>query len=188
MIIVNPSDTIYVIDASLSMGKGYADFRPNKLAAVVRLISQVAMRKIHVRKDRVGLVVFYGLAFPVLPPTENTEAVMRSLSLITKTGEGSALGDAIIEAAKLLRGSHRRKEIVVLTDGDLNMGAPLELAIVFAVNTGNNLCIITIGQREKIKISSQLATLAKSKLIEWRHADNVREAIASLFECSGVQP
>ena len=185
---MDPSDTIYVIDASLSMGKGYADFRPNKLAAVVSLISKVAMLKIQVKKDRVGIVVFYGLAFPVLPPTENAEAVMRSLSLIMKTGEGSALGDAIIEAAKLLRGSHRRKEIIVLSDGDLNMGAPLELAILFAVNTGSNLCIITIGQREKIKISTQLAILTKSKLIEWRHVENVREALANLFECSGVQP
>ncbi len=68
------------------------------------------------------------------------------------------------------------------------MGAPLELAILFAVNTGSNLCIITIGQREKIKISTQLAILTKSKLIEWRHVENVREALASLFECSGVQP
>lgn len=183
---MEPTDTIYVIDASLSMGRGYSDFRPNKLTAVVNLVSKAGIRKIQVRRDRVGIVVFYGLAFPVLPPTDDPEALMRSLSLITNTGEGSALGDAIIEAAKLLRGSHRAKEIIVLTDGDLNMGAPLELAVLFSWNTGSRLCIITIGQKEKIKVARNLEVLAKSRLLEWRHAESVKEALTILFECSGV--
>lgn len=184
---MEPADTVYVIDASLSMGKGYADFRPSKLVAIISLVSKVAARKIELKRDRVGIVAFYGLAFPILPPTGNVEAVMRSLSLLTRTGEGSAPGDAIIEAVKLLRGTHRKKEIILLTDGDLNMGAPLELATVFAVNSGVKPCIITIGQRDKIRIAGTLTLLSKASLIEWRHAETNKEALNSLFECSGVQ-
>lgn len=182
------TDTIYVIDASLSMRKAHADFRPNKLLAIVNLVSKAAARKIQELKGRVGLVAFYGIAFPILPPTDRLEAVMRSLSLITRTDEGSAIGDAIIEAAKLLRGSHRRKEIIVLTDGDLNMGAPLELAVAFAHNTGCWTCIITMGQKDRIKIAQELNLLAKTGMIEWRHVEDMKGALATLFQCSGVQP
>lgn len=185
---MNPSDTVYVIDTSLSMGRAYYDFVPNKLAGVVNLVSKAAARKIQVARSRVGLVVFYGQAYPLLPPTDDPAAVMRALSVIKETREGSALGDAVIEAAKLLRGSHRRREIIVLTDGDLNMGAPFELSVIYASGTGARLCFITMGQRDRVKVAAQLAVYSKSSVLEWRHAETMRDAMEALFDCSGVKP
>lgn len=180
-------DLVYVIDASLSMGKGVADFRPSKLAAVIESVANDASFKIRMLQARVGIVAFFGVAFPILPLTGNLELVMKSLSLIEQTGEGSAPGDAIIEAAKLLRGSIRNKTIILITDGDLNMGAPIELAALYAHNNGITTCIITIGgSKDRIKIYNQLDFLSRVGLLKWMHATSKVEMIHALERCLGA--
>ena len=182
----NLYDIVYVIDASLSMGKGTADFRPNKLQSVVEIIAHDAQSRIRSRNSRIGLVAFYGLAIPVLPLTGDISKVLRSLSLISETGEGSAPGDAIIEAAKMLRNSIREKWIVVITDGDLNMGAPLELSIIYSSNNNINNCVITIGgDRDRIGIRKQLDLLVAAGLVKWYHAEIKKDAIKYLKICIG---
>jgi len=180
-------DVVYVIDASLSMGKGVGDFRPSKLKAVVETVANDASYRVKSLQARVGLVAFYGLAFPILPLTGNLELVIRSLSLLENTGEGSAPGDALIEAAKLLRGSIRKKSIILITDGDLNMGAPIELAALYAYNNNVETCIITIGgSKDRVKIRNQLDFLSSAGIIHWVHAPSRGEMIRTLKQCLGA--
>ncbi len=183
---INYRDIIYIIDASLSMGKGVADFRPNKLSTIVEIVANDAMTRLKKSKTRVGLVAFYGLAIPILPPTNDISMFTRSLALLNMTGEGSAPGDAIIEATKLLRNSVRKKGVIIITDGDLNMGAPLELAVIFAVNNNVETCVITIGgSRERIAIRRQLDLLSSAHLINWIHAETRSETVRALRTCFG---
>jgi hypothetical protein len=69
-------DIVYIIDASLSMGKGVSDYKPNKLSSVIEIVANDATHRIRIDKARVGLVAFFGLAFPILPLTNNLESVM----------------------------------------------------------------------------------------------------------------
>ncbi len=180
-------DIVYVIDASLSMGKGVGDLRPSKLKAVVETVANDASYRIKNLRARVGLVAFFGLAFPILPLTGKLEHVIRSLSLLESTGEGSAPGDALIEATKLLRGSIRKKLIILITDGDLNMGAPIELAALYAYNNDVRTCIITIGSsKDRVKIKNQLDFLSSSGMLEWFHAASKGEMIRALKKCPGA--
>lgn len=182
-----PYDIIYVIDASLSMGKGVGDFRPSKLAAVIESVANDAAYRIKSLQARVGLVAFFGLAFPILPLTEDLELIIKSLSLLENTGEGSAPGDAIIEATKLLRGSIREKFVILITDGDLNMGAPIELAVLYAFNSNVKTCIITIGgSKDRIKIRNQLDFLSTAGFLEWIHATSKGEMVNALKKCVGI--
>ena len=185
--ILNPKDVVYVIDVSLSMGKSVSDYRPNKLIAVLQLISTVIERRISRNKDRIGLVVFFSQAVPLLPVTNDLTAIMRSLAIINKTYEGSAIGDAIFEAAKLLQDSVREKEIIVVTDGDYNAGAPLELAAIYANNMKTKLIVITIGLKDKMKITNTLEFLSSNNLLTWIHTDKRSETLRALLTTAGLE-
>ncbi len=169
-----------VLDVSLSMGKGYGDLRPSKLDASKEAILVLADRLLKKGPNRLGIVVFYGRSLPLLPLTSDKAKILRAIYRVNFTEEGSAPGDGIIDAVKMLRSSRtgRRREVLLLTDGDINLGAPLEAALLYAFNSGVSIYTITVGERPKTEDIYR----ASMKAYGWRydHASN-RSQLLSLI-------
>jgi len=116
-------DIILCLDTSGSMRS--IDFKPqNRLGAA----KEVAKNFVESRaRDRIGLVVFGGVAETICPLTIDKRAMLDSLesTAIDMTGvDMTALGMAIATSADRLRTSQAKsKVIVLLTDGRNNTGA-----------------------------------------------------------------
>jgi Ca-activated chloride channel homolog len=121
-------DIIMALDVSGSMLA--EDFKPNRLEAA----KEVAMEFMDGRpNDRIGLVIFSGEAFTQCPLTSD-HTVLKNLFMEVKSGmieDGTAIGDGLATAVNHLRASKAiSKVIILLTDGNSNMGAldPLSAA------------------------------------------------------------
>jgi Ca-activated chloride channel family protein len=87
---------LLAIDTSRSMGA--KDVQPTRLAAAKKTASEFVDRL--PKKYRVGIVAFASRAVVALPPTENRSLVRSALAAL-HPGEGTALGDAVVLAARL---------------------------------------------------------------------------------------
>jgi Ca-activated chloride channel family protein len=87
---------ILVLDTSLSMRA--EDVRPTRLAAA-RSAAAAFLRKVP-EKFRIGVVGFTGRPYVALPPTADRSLVPAALNSL-RSGEGTALGDAVVLATKL---------------------------------------------------------------------------------------
>ncbi len=175
-------NVVYAVDISISMEKPYGDFVPNKLIASLETIA-VGMKRIIGNNGRVGLTVFAGYASPVLPLTDDLGKITSTLGVISRTHEGSAPGDAIVESNKLLRNVRLgKKRIIVISDGELNAGIPLEYAVLYAKNTGTEVYYITIGAIQQVKIRELLNRLSQRNLITWIHASSKKEFISQIIK------
>jgi Ca-activated chloride channel family protein len=120
-----------VIDTSRSMGA--TDVRPTRLAAA-QSAAYSLLDKVP-KKFRVGIVAFGSRAVVALPPTDNRELARTAIGLM-HTGEGTALGDAIVLAATV--GQRQRTadgivpptSILIISDGAADGGRikPLDAA------------------------------------------------------------
>lgn len=87
---------LLAIDVSRSMSA--TDVRPTRLGAAQEAAR--AFLETVPERYRVGIVAFGSLAAVALPPTEDRELAAEALATL-RTGEGTALGDAILLAAEL---------------------------------------------------------------------------------------
>jgi Ca-activated chloride channel family protein len=118
-----------VIDTSLSMQA--TDVHPSRLGAA-RTIARSLIAKVP-DKFRVGIVAFTGRSFVVLPPTRDRTLADAALANL-HSGEGTALGDAIVQAVAL--GKHQRAadnsvpptSVLVISDGAQTGGRTAPLA------------------------------------------------------------
>jgi len=122
---------ILVIDTSRSMSA--ADVPPSRLGAA-RGAAEAFLRTVP-DKYRVGVVAFASLAVVTLPPTDDRELAAEALGTL-RTGEGTALGDAIVLAAELVQkertddGTVPPTSVLLISDGAPDGGEtePLEAA------------------------------------------------------------
>lgn len=127
-------DIMLCLDTSPSMMA--VDFQPqNRLGAA----KETAVQFIQARtRDRLGLVVFGGIAQTVCPLTSDKRSLLDFMKQvrINMTGvDGTAIGSAVALAADRLRGSQAAsKVILLLTDGRSNVGSvsPLTAAKIAA--------------------------------------------------------
>jgi Ca-activated chloride channel family protein len=116
------TDILLCVDTSGSMEA--LDFKPrNRLDAAKDVIREFIKNRTH---DRIGLVVFSGLAFTQCPLTTDYGAVLGFLDNV-RIGmiqeDGTAIGDAVGVCLARLKGSEAKsKVIVLLTDGRNNRG------------------------------------------------------------------
>jgi uncharacterized protein (DUF58 family) len=146
------ASTVILLDVSLSMGRPYADFLPTKLAVTTASVAKAVSNLIEER-HKVGLVFFASWVLPIVPPTRDQRRLYRALLLIDRTFEGSAPGEAIIEGIRLLRPlPDAEKNLVLITDGDYNIGIPLPYAIEAARLNDIKLHIVHIGDPSETKL------------------------------------
>ncbi len=141
----NPGiDIMLVMDTSTSMRA--LDFKPsNRLEAAKKVAKEFVKGR---RYDRVGIVVFSGLAYTQCPLTADHEAVLNFLDQMEigmTEVDGTAIGSAIATAANRLKDSTGKSKVMILiTDGRNNMANIDPLTAVQAA-AAVNIKAYTIG-------------------------------------------
>lgn len=135
-------DIVVALDISGSMLA--EDFKPNRMeAAKATAIEFVNMRP----GDRIGLTIFSGESFTMVPLTTDHE-LLKDMLRTVHTGmveDGTAIGDGLATAINRLRESDAiSKVIILLTDGINNAGVidPLTAAEIAQIY---NLRVYTVG-------------------------------------------
>jgi Ca-activated chloride channel family protein len=109
---------VMAIDTSRSMTA--TDVQPSRLEAA-RRAADAFMAKVP-EKFRIGIVAFGSRAVVALPPTDNRPVAQQALQAL-RPGEGTALGDAVVIAARLgekqrsADGNRPPTAVLVISDG-----------------------------------------------------------------------
>jgi Ca-activated chloride channel family protein len=138
-------DFVLAIDTSSSMLAD--DFEPNRLEAA----KQAATIFIDSAppKSNIGIVSFSSTIFVEKEPTTNYDELKEAIdSILFKEAGGTNIGDTIITSANLLvkqelSQDKRSKAIILLTDGQSNIGTPVDVAVEYA--NSKEITIYTIG-------------------------------------------
>ncbi len=135
-------DIVIALDISGSMLA--EDFKPNRLeAAKTTALEFIEMR----RGDRIGLTVFSGQSFTMVPLTTD-HILLNDMLRSVHTGmveDGTAIGDGLATALNRLRESEAiSKVVILLTDGINNTGVidPLTAAEIAQIY---NIRVYTVG-------------------------------------------
>lgn len=137
-------DMVLAIDASSSMLA--EDYKPNRMeatkAAVLLFLESMPS------SAKIGLVTFSGAAYVHALPTDDMEKLKSMVSKIEiqKLG-GTDLGTAIITSANMLTGD-RPKAVVLLSDGQSNIGVNPADALEYIRDTKVIINTIGIGTSE----------------------------------------
>lgn len=117
-------DIVICLDVSDSML--IEDMKPlNRLEAAKETIKKFIEGR---SSDRIGLVVFAGESFTLVPPTLDYQLIMQRVGEITsassaKIKDGTALGVSMANAAGRLKDSQAKSRVMIfMTDGENNSG------------------------------------------------------------------
>lgn len=142
-------DIMLALDVSGSMAA--EDFKPNRIKAAQKITENFISG---IQDHRIGLVVFAGLSLTQCPLTMDYGVVtelLRRTSLNMLKYDGTAIGEALINAVFKLSGDNREKRdkvVILLSDGENNAGMdPLEAARV-AKEKGIRVYTIGVGSLE----------------------------------------
>lgn len=135
-------DIVVALDISGSMLA--EDFKPNRMEAA----KETAVEFVNMRPgDRIGLTIFSGESFTMVPLTTDHE-LLKDMLRNVHTGmveDGTAIGDGLATAINRLRESDAiSKVIILLTDGINNAGVidPLTAAEIAQIY---NIRVYTVG-------------------------------------------
>ncbi len=133
-------DYVLAIDASSSMLA--KDFSPDRFSAAKDAAKTFV--DITPSKTRIAVVSFSGTAVVETRLTEDKAELKRIIGniLVSEVG-GTAIGDAVITSSNLLVNDDRQKAIILITDGQSNVGMFVEDATAYAVR--DNIAVHTIG-------------------------------------------
>ena len=165
---------VLAIDTSRSMGA--QDVPPSRLFAAASAANQF-LDEIPSRYN-VALVTFGSSAFLSVPPTQDRDLIRQELAQL-KTGEGTAIGDAVLMSARLGRKQKAADGVVppttvlVISDGARDGGrvAPLAAArkakalgvpvstVLVGTSTGVVTAKLTGGYKEQIRVPASPGTL-----------------------------
>ncbi len=149
-------DVVLVLDVSLSMLA--EDLQPNRLAALRRIASDFLDRR---GADRVALVIFAKDTYVQAPLTTDDLVLRELLEGVTIYGlnqylsGGTAIGDALLVAADQLaqaRVEDRDQSIILITDGESNLGVDPKLAARYLRELEIDFHAIGVGSTEPIEV------------------------------------
>jgi Ca-activated chloride channel family protein len=137
-------DIVMALDTSSSMSS--LDFKPlNRMEAAKKVTCDFIKER---KYDRVGLVIFSGLAFTQCPLTTDKTSLIEFVKNINigDTGlDGTAVGSAIMTSVNRLKDSKvKSKIIIVVTDGNNNTGE-IDPITASKIAQNYNIKIYTIG-------------------------------------------
>nr|BFD60337.1 VWA domain-containing protein [Bdellovibrio sp. CKG001]BFD63752.1 VWA domain-containing protein [Bdellovibrio sp. HM001]BFD66077.1 VWA domain-containing protein [Bdellovibrio sp. HAGR004] len=142
-------DIVICLDVSDSML--IEDMKPlNRLEAAKETIGKFIEGR---TSDRIGLVVFAGESFTMVPPTLDYQMILQRVADISsassaKIKDGTALGVAMANAAGRLKDSQARSRVMIfMTDGENNSGTiDPETGLEIAKGYGIKVYSIGIGK------------------------------------------
>jgi len=140
------ADILVAVDVSLSMLA--EDLKPNRLIAAQRKITDLINK---LAGDRIGIIVFSGTSFMVLPLTNDYDAARLFLKLV-KPEAIPVPGTDIAGAIKLANKSFKELDtlsqaLVIITDGESLEGDPVKEAEELA-KRGVSIYTIGMGKPE----------------------------------------
>ncbi len=142
------------IDASSSMLA--TDISPNRVEAA-KNAAELFVKQLS--KAKVGVIDFAGASFVKQTITDDMSSARASISNIeVENVGGTAIGDAIITSTNMLAQEDNARVIILITDGQNNVGADPKEGIEHANN--ENVVIYTIGIG-----SEQGGTFIKTELV-----------------------
>ncbi|MDA8018449.1 MAG: VWA domain-containing protein [Thermoanaerobaculia bacterium] len=150
-------DIALVMDVSLSMLAD--DFPPDRITAMRRLADRFLARS---GGHRVALVVFAKDVYLQSPPTMDRHVLQSLLDGVRVDGlnqaasGGTAIGDALLVAAQTLdevREPERDQAVVILTDGESNLGVEPSWAARYLKHLGQRLYAIGVGGTEPVQVT-----------------------------------
>jgi len=148
----NGVDILIALDVSESMLA--EDLQPNRIEAAKKYIDQFVSE---LKNDRVGLEVFAGKPFTQSPLSFDYNVVRYYLNEISTDTinqqyrglGGTAIGDAIVAAINRFKNNpERTKVLVLLTDGEANVGVDPIFAAEHARANGVKIYTIGLGKKE----------------------------------------
>ena len=141
------TDIVMAIDISARMLS--RDLQPDRLEAAKKVASDFVAKR---ESDNIGLVIFAGEGFTLLPMTTHQATLLNTIheiSINMLDADGTAIGDGIATAINRIKdGKAKSKSIILLTDGTNNSGvvAPLTAAEI-AQKEGIRIYTIGLGTR-----------------------------------------
>ena len=144
-------DIALVLDVSESMEA--TDLKPNRMTAAKQVIRDFIKNR---SDDRIGLIIFGGEAVTKCPLTRDHDFLLEQLedSRMRELKQGTAIGMGLANGISRLRGSESKVKIIVLiTDGDSNVGAinPVTAAHL-ARQEGIKIYSIGIGKENRVVV------------------------------------
>lgn len=148
---IEGTDIVLSIDISGSMLS--QDFKPNRFEAA----KKVATKFVNAREnDNIGLVVFAGESFSLMPLTNDRAALINTINTIDMDmlSDGTAVGDGLVSAInRVSSGKAKSKSIILLTDGTNNAGdVPPQTATKIAKQKGVRVYTIGVGTNGVINV------------------------------------
>ena len=148
-------DIVIVLDVSDSML--IEDMKPfNRMESAKETISQFIKQR---TSDRIGVVIFAGEAFTLVPPTLDYDLILKRIDKIRTAAEarikdGTAIGVAMAAGAARLKDSQAKSRVMIfLTDGENNSGViSPETGLEIAKGYGIKIYSIGIGKDGKTQL------------------------------------
>ncbi len=175
-------DVALVLDVSLSMLA--EDFEPNRLEALRKIARDFIQRS---GSTRIGVVIFAKDVYVQTPLTTDHGVLLPLLDAVTvhtldqNRSGGTAIGDALLATAEFLERSRiegRDQALVLITDGESNMGIETTLAARYVRELGIRLYAIGIGGLEPVGVEFEGTRLDYLAVLD----DTQLRAIAELSE------
>ena len=124
------------------------DYSPNRLERAKLAISRITDK---LQGDRIGLIIFAGTSFVQLPITNDyvsAKMFLGSISTESIPVQGTAIGDAVLTAARGFSAqSEKSRVIVVISDGENHEDDPVAAAKEAAEN-GIRVYTVGVGSAE----------------------------------------
>lgn len=148
-------DIVIVLDVSDSML--IEDMKPtNRLESAKQTLIDFVKKR---TSDRIGVVIFAGEAFTLVPPTLDYQLILDRVAKITTAAaarikDGTALGVAMASGAARLKDSQAKSRVMIfMTDGENNSGTiDPETGLEIAKGYGIKIYSIGIGRSGKTQI------------------------------------
>lgn len=148
---IEGTDIILAMDISGSMLS--EDFKPNRFEAAKTVATQFVNAR---ENDNIGLVIFAGESFSLMPLTNDRAAVINAIKNIDMSmlSDGTAVGDGLTSAInRISSGKAKSKSIILLTDGTNNSGdVPPPTAAQIAKQKGIRVYTIGIGTNGVVSV------------------------------------
>lgn len=160
-------DIVLVLDVSDSML--IEDMKPyNRLESAKITIANFVKQRI---SDRIGIVIFAGEAFTLVPPTLDYQLILDRISQITTAAsarikDGTAIGVGMASGAARLKDSQAKSRVMIfMTDGENNSGTiDPETGLEITKGYGIKIYSIGIGRSGPTKIPFYTQDLFGNKI------------------------
>lgn len=144
-------DIVFALDVSESMEA--SDLTPSRIIAAKAVIKDFVT---HRPDDRIGLVIFGGESILKSPLTRDFDFLLSQVEdvRLRELKQGTAIGNGLANGiARLKQSESKNKILILLTDGDSNVGAinPVTAAHL-ARQEGIRIYSIGIGQQDRVLV------------------------------------